>query len=317
MAEAARQDGRVEVRLVEQIQVAEDLVMRMVPLEELREQDVNAHVMSRATFDRLAANMKARGASESTLYCARPADDGPYWIISGHHRYRAAVAAGLKAVPALVDLALMTRSTTVAKQLAHNALVGNDDQAILRQLVEEIDNPDDLLTTGLDQSMLPNPGDDKLELFMPRVDFDWMTVTFSALPHQVENLKDLLERLRDRHDLLLTTLPEQFEAFVKAAAEYSRFKEVRSGGTVVAMLTELALREVDEGGESDKDANVTKPMWTRFSTLFGRESIPTPAAGIVEQALARMMSRDEIGPKNKWQAVELWAADYLAGANAE
>lgn len=294
------------------VRVAEDLEFRMIPLDELREQDVNAHVMNRRVFDRLVANMKARGASESAIYGAQIGGEGPVWIVSGHHRYRAARAAGLKAIPGLVDLAPMTRSTVVAKQLAHNALVGQDDAEIVRQLLGEIDNPDDLLATGLDQDALPSPDDTKFELFMPRVDFDWQTLSVSALPHQIENMRDLCQRLKDRHDLLLTTLPEQFEAFVKAAAEFSRIREVRSGGTVVAMLTEIALREVAEEPESDKDANVTKPTWTRLSTLFGRESIPTEAAGTVERALAKMLQREEVGPKNKWQAIEYWAADYLS-----
>ena len=171
-----------------------------------------------------------------------------------------------------------------------------------------------MLASGVDQEMLPKPGEDKFDLFMPRVDFDWMTISFSALPHQVANMRDLCDRLKGRHDLLLTTLPEQFEAFVKAASEFGRIKEVRSGGTVVALLTELALETVRDADEQEenRDAGVTKPKWTRMSTLFGRDSVPTEAAATIERALQKMAARDELGPKNKWQALEYWAAGYLS-----
>lgn len=298
------------------MRIGEDLYVRVVTIGDLREQDVNAHVMAPRVFERLVENIRQRGQLESTVYCAQPAGEGPIGIVSGHHRARAARAAGLTEIPAIVDEAPMTRSQVVAKQLAHNALVGTDDPDVLKQLVGFIESADDLLASGLPEDVLPNADDEKFDLFMPRVDFDWQTISFAALPHQVENMRDLCDRLKDRHDLVLTTVPEQFDAFVKAAADFGRLKEVRSGGTVVAMLADIARAELaaaaDDEPEQDDRPEPTKPMWTKLSTVLGRDSVPTSAMATIERAIAAMEERGDIGPKNRWQALEYLAANYLA-----
>ena len=51
----------------------------------------------------------------------------------------------------------------------------------------------------------------------------------------------------------------------------------------------------------------------QLPNLFGSPAIPKEAADTITQALDKMVKEGEIGPKNKWQALEYWAADYLAG----
>ena len=53
--------------------------------------------------------------------------------------------------------------------------------------------------------------------------------------------------------------------------------------------------------------------WVQLPNLFGSPAIPKEAADTITQALDKMVKEGEIGPKNKWQALEYWAADYLAG----
>ena len=65
-----------------------------VPLSELREQDLNVRYMKDAMFKQLVSNIRSRGNLESLPFCARVVEK--IEIISGHHRARAAKAAGLK-----------------------------------------------------------------------------------------------------------------------------------------------------------------------------------------------------------------------------
>ena len=235
------------------------LRIEVVAIGELREQDTNAHVMPPAKFERLVENIRRRGALESLPYCVQPGGEGPVEIVSGHHRVRAANAAGLTHIAVLVDTSTYSRSAIVAKQLAHNALVGHDDEEILKQLVATIDNPDDLLMTGLPKELLPGPEHDAMMLFTPRIDFDWRTVTFAFLPHQIDNLEKLLDSLDGQQDLVLCALREQFEPLLHAAAKLARIKKIRAGGTVLALLTEMALSEVQRAEQDERTESEQRP----------------------------------------------------------
>ena len=88
----------------------------------LREQDVNARSMPKAMFERLSQTIGRDKRLESLPLCART--EKGLEIISGHHRTRAATAAGLSELFTLVDVTGLTRSQIAAKQLAHNAIEG-------------------------------------------------------------------------------------------------------------------------------------------------------------------------------------------------
>lgn len=240
-------DPRVLVDLGNDLQV-----WRLDP-HEMREQEVNAHIMPPEMFDALVRNVKKRGRLESMPYCARPGNEGLVEIVSGHHRVRAAVAAGLEAVDCLVDLAKLSRSQIVAKQLAHNAIVGYDEEELLRQLLVQIDSADDFIETGLPESLLPGVEGTKMQLFSPSADFQWKTVTFSFLSHQMDDFKKLLDATKDAADLLGAVPEDQFDAFLDAAAAYARFHDVRNVGTVVALLTKEALRSIEENADGATD----------------------------------------------------------------
>lgn len=94
-------------------------------LDALREQDINARVMDDAKFNQLVANIEKRGTLEQLPYCVLT--DRGVEIVSGHHRTRAARAAGLDHINVLLDRTELTRSSIAAKQLAHNAIEGTDD----------------------------------------------------------------------------------------------------------------------------------------------------------------------------------------------
>ncbi len=227
-----------------QLQVAPDLYVRVLPLSELHEQAVNAQVMTQRDFDRLVQNIRKRGALESMPYCSRPQDVGKVWIVSGHHRIRAARVAGLKEVPVLVDTSPQTRSEVVARQIAHNTLVGRQDEGVLRQLLGEVKTADDLLATGLDESLLPAIGDAS-PLSTPQGAVEWKMVTLAFLPGQMADFKALIEALEGRQELVGAAPIECYDAFASAMGGCARVTATRSVATVVATLTAMALAEIE------------------------------------------------------------------------
>ena len=217
MAETAR-ENQVSSAAVKYETVADmgsGLVIAKVKLTDFREQDINARIMKTEMQKQLTDNIKKRGQLESLPFCALI--DGRIEIISGHHRIRSAKDSGvLTELFVILDTTGLRRSQVAAKQLAHNAISGFDDQSTLKEIVKN---------TG---------------------------AAIHAMIKATESLFD------DLH--------------------------------------------FDESQE-----------WVQLPNLFGSPAIPKEAADTITQALDKMVKEGEIGPKNKWQALEYWAADYLAG----
>lgn len=277
-SEPSSNGRRVELTAEVKVHLGNDLWLEKVAIADLKEQDVNAHVMSAAKMDQLASNIRRRGGMESVPYCAQPGGEGPIEVVSGHHRIRAARTAGLTEVVVLVDRAPYTRSQIIAKQLAHNALVGNDDADTVRVLLAQITSVDDLLETGLGDEYLPTADDYKMTLFTPHADFEWLFCTFTFLPHQVDKLKELIKEANVKTNIFVTGSEEQFEPFLKAVAAYAQKKEVLNAATAIALLTDVALSELArlerlEEKAKDKDQpsdaelkDAAETIWTEAET---------------------------------------------------
>ena len=85
------------------------LVIAKVPLDKVKEQDINARIMKNEMQDQLTANIKKRGQLESLPLFVLV--DGKLEIISGHHRVKSARAAEMKEIIAIVDVSGLSRST--------------------------------------------------------------------------------------------------------------------------------------------------------------------------------------------------------------
>lgn len=231
------------------MQIGEDLYIRWVDVTSLREQDINAQVMQPRHFERLTGNIRKRGMVESLPYCHQPGGKGPIEVISGHHRSRAARVAGLQRIPAIIDTRDMRRSEVIAKQIAHNELHGNPDKDVLATLVSMIDNVDDLIATGLDESQLPTVEPDDTKLAIPHGEFDWRSATLMFLPHQMEDFKEAITAIANGTDLVGVAPVEVFEEFASAVYAFGRCKDVRNFTTMIALLTDIARREVEQAAE--------------------------------------------------------------------
>lgn len=287
--------------------------------DDLREQDENARVMEQEMMNQLTINIKARGVLESLPLCAATARGVE--IVSGHHRVRGAKAAGLKEVPILLDCSGLSRSAIVSKQLAHNNIAGFDDQDIVRRLAKQITEVDDMLAAYLPKTLNVEPAPVDLDkLLAPRVTFDWKTVTFVFLPHQFTAFQQLADTVAGSHDLLGAAALEQFKPFADAMSKYGRFKNVLAIGMAIAVLTALAQRDIANGLNLEdlmnEDGEPMRKGWVDVEFLLGSAQVSPEAAIVIKKALDRMLATGTVGKKNLWQALELWAADYLASSKS-
>jgi flagellar hook-basal body complex protein FliE len=158
----------------------------------LREQDVNARSMSKPMFERLSLTIARDKRLESLPLCAKT--ERGLEIVSGHHRTRAATAAGISEVFVLVDVTGLTRSQIAAKQLAHNAIEGQDNDQLLAEIYCQIEDAESKLEAFIDQ---------KLDVELPKVkiegldvEIDFKTVLLIFLPRVKKRLDKALEYLR-------------------------------------------------------------------------------------------------------------------------
>lgn len=224
-------------------------------ISNIKEQDINAQVMEERRMKILTSNIKERGTLESLPYVHKTGDS--FTIISGHHRVRAANAAGLKTVFCLVDTLDMTKSRIISKQIAHNELVGTADSEILGQLVKQMQKVDDIIASGLPEKYLnaieaPNP-----TIALPQLAFDWRTVQIAFLPEQMTDFDTLVKTIDSKTEMVGLANAEQYKAFSSAMVRFGKTKNIKSIAATIQYLTELALKEVEKWQESQNTGKST------------------------------------------------------------
>ncbi len=271
-----------------------------VDASEVREQDVNARSMDKKMFDRLATTIKRDKRLESLPLCALT--EAGLEVVSGHHRIRAAVAAGVTKFFAIVDTTNLTPSQIKAKQLAHNSIQGKGDDQIVAAIYRDIQDAEAKLEAFIDRNV---------EIQVPKVkigdvdlNLDYRQVLVVFLPHEKERFEKVAKGIGAITTVYASEI-ERFEQFKSIANRISREYEIRSMGTVLSKMADIVAVELGE----------EPPEQERISLrdLFKTGYIPREAASVISQALERMEKNGDITKKNQWRALELWAADFLSG----
>ena len=204
---------------------------------DIREQDLNARIMSKKMFSQLVSNIKKRGGLESLPYCVMK--DGQVEIVSGHHRIRACRVAGIIEIPVLLDTTEMTRSQIVAKQLAHNSLTGTDDKDILVQLYEMMDSIDDKLESYVNIDELTGEGTANAILVDLDEKVNFKSMTFLFTEKEFDDVDKLLERLqKEGADHVRLADIEQFDKLVAKLEQVKKAHNVKNSSVAMHLLVE-------------------------------------------------------------------------------
>jgi hypothetical protein len=289
-------------------------------LADLRLLEENARFMKHETFQALVANLKRDGVLTQLPFAARTGD-GAYEVLSGNHRVQAALEAGITESDVIVTDDKLTKQQRIAIQLSHNAIAGEDDPAVLKSLYEQLDTVDWRDYAGLD--------DKQLEL-LEKVDVDslseanlsFQTVMIAFLPHEAEEMAEAWDAARDdmaaKPDEVWVARLLEHEKLLNALDLVGRTYGVKNVavalGAVLAVfrahVTDLAdatLEEWDEPRPGRENA------WMPLVTILGKEDVPVAAAGTIRRAIKQMTRRGDLSENAPWQALEFWAAEYLAG----
>lgn len=240
---------------VRELELGPGFAIWRVHLDRLREQDVNARIMGPDKFQRLVANIKSEGGLyESLPLCAVIPDQPDYFqILSGHHRTRAARSAGETEIFVIVVERELTDDEITAKQLAHNALAGEDDPDILARLFASIQSPDAKLESGLSDldisiDVQPFPVDGMfVEYSFEAIYILWMSADLAKWEHLLEKLQpDARMYLADH---------EAFAQFSDQVKRIGKLQNIRNiAGIMVAMMkyAELGM-QAEAAAQAEKE----------------------------------------------------------------
>lgn len=278
------------------------LVFSKVDVNIVKEQDKNARIQPNEMMNQLTDNIKSRGQLESVPFCAYI--NGNVEIISGHHRVRAAKTAGLKFIYVLIDITELTQSKVAAKQIAHNAIDGFDDQDVLREIAKLITDVNDKIESYGGKELF---GESKLtieKLLDPKTDFDWQQMEFLFLPYQVKDLDALVKKAVGR-DYIGVAHIEQYELLLNTLEKYKEFENVKNVGQAIYMMIKNAEQEMGEAGFD------TTQEYVPITRVIGAGAIPVEDAKKIKESIDSMEENGVI-PKNKrWlgliEAIEAYA----------
>jgi len=278
------------------LELGQGLELWKASVDELREQDTNARSMPKEMFQRLTETIGRDKRLESLPFCALT--DKGIEIVSGHHRVRTARAAEVKDIYVLVDVTGLTPSEIAAKQLAHNSIEGTDNKQLVREIYAQIEDAASKLEAFVDSKLdvtIP-----KVEIDHLKVEFTFKTVALAFLPRLKERVEAALEFIK-----LYIAAESDFEPFTECVRRISKEYEVRIVADIVAKMAELAQKQMGQPVEDGERV--------ALRDLLGSTYIPVSAAKVIKEAVDKMEREGNVGPNNRWQVLEMWAADYLAG----
>jgi hypothetical protein len=213
---------------------------RVVDPAQIRLRKENARFFKKEVFQQLVANIKADGRLSSVPLCYEP-EPGVLEVLSGNHRVKAAVAAGLPRVLVMVLLGELTESRLTSIQLSHNALVGLDDPQILASLWDKVRDIQDRLYAGLSSDAMQEIEKVKLVTFSTP-SLATRTMTFAFVDTDADRIAEVMETLAafPKSATVFAAPMELFDGFFARLQEAKVKAEVKNAGLAVSRLIEYA-----------------------------------------------------------------------------
>lgn len=231
-------------------------------VDAMREQDLNARVMAPRKFENLVSAVRKDQRLETLPLCAmkrNKAGNDELRIISGHHRTRAARAAGVMEVYVLVIDGEVSDDAIRSRQLSHNAIDGQDDPGKVKEIYDLIQSVEEKIASAVDTmdfGIKLEPF--KVENISLPVDYEILNLVF--LPHQRKDFEDVVRLLSvaDGKDIMVAERA-MFDNFKKQIRRVSRAEDIRNISTVVSKMCEIVKKHLDTKEAAAKVAEKAAP----------------------------------------------------------
>jgi hypothetical protein len=209
----------------------------------------NAHYMDKKKFALLVENIKADGCLTSLPVVYDGDIRGE--ILSGNHRVKAAIQAGITSAKCVVVKSKLTGDQKTGLQLSHNSIVGKDDQNILRDLYDSIADVDLKIYSGLcDDDFLIDEMELKPLSFENQKTYN-VTMFFLASELDVfnENIKEIA-KIAKKNDVLAADYRD-FNLFFETVLKIKSKFNIINTSLAVREMTKLALDRLAQLQETE------------------------------------------------------------------
>lgn len=291
--------------------------LAVVDVEDFEYLEKNARYMTNYMFNNLVENIQKDGTLTSVPLCYK--HDGKYRILSGNHRVKAAVAAGLKKILVMYTEREMSRAEQVAVALSHNAIEGKDDMILLKDLYAELDSVDLKKYSGLDDKTLWEMENTSLSA-LTEFHLEYKVQTFLFLPEEAERLKEVFEKalkLVHKDKVVYTARLDEYERFINAQAKVQNAYDVRNSATVLMLMLDMFERhqeELQEGYLEGEELKHKKNV--PIASVLGTDLIPSSTALMLKKAVEKMIAKGEVDAKNKAEVIDRLAKVYMEGTKS-
>lgn len=198
----------------------------------------NARYFKKETFKQLVANLRQDQRLSSVPLCS-PMDGGNRLeVLSGNHRVKASIEAGIQWIMVIVILEEIELSRKISIQLSHNSLVGEDDQQILAGLWARIEDIRARCYAGLSSETIGELQNIKLLNFstpQPRT----RQVTFAFTEVEFEAVAEIMAELgKIPSDSIYVAQADQFDEFFKKLLAVKKKDNIKNGSLAMLRLLE-------------------------------------------------------------------------------
>ncbi|MBY8884757.1 ParB/Srx family N-terminal domain-containing protein [Streptomyces sp. PTM05] len=274
--------------------------------------DVNARFLPHEQFRQLVANVRRDGCLTSTPLVWNDTESGRLVVLSGNHRTLAAIEAGLTEIWWMQIDQPLARQRQIALQLSHNAIAGQDDPAILKELYDELESVEWRQYTGLDDKAL-----DLLEKVdvssLGEANLDFASVQFMFLPAELERAEAAFDAARSTAaaDQRWIAGLEQYEPMLDALETSRAAYTIGNSATalgVILTVFERHLGELADGWYDPATAEAHRGGTAPLESVFGVREIPVETAAVVRAVIDRLVEDGSVPRAEPWRALDILAA---------
>ncbi len=195
---------------------------------------LNAHFMRDETFRQLVANIREDGNLSSHPICFH--EDDKVFTIDGHHRVEAAKKAG---VPWMYYIYLdrgVDDDERIARQLAANAIVGQDDEQKLLTLYSKLDIRKKMYT-GLDEKRFKMYEPINLKAFADKA-LTLKQIELMFMPNEVQTIIDKLDAIGKSSRARLIGTLDQHQPMIQAFMGLKKATNVHNSSVAFMVMLE-------------------------------------------------------------------------------
>lgn len=278
---------------------------------EIKLLEMNARYMRHEEFKQLVENIRRDGQLTSTPFVCKE-QDGKYLCLSGNHRTKAAIEAGLDKITCLATDDKLTIDQKTAIQLSQNAIVGQDDPATLKLLYESIMDVEMKKYCGLD--------DKTLELLQKisstsiaeaNLEFKILHIVF--LPDELEFAQNVVDKIKAEAktaDASWLAKTSQYDGWVDTQETVMSSYGVKNVAVAVDLLLKLVNKNITQLQEAYENCNKLE-RYVPIHTIIGRRQIPVGCAKTFSKAVKKIQGKEKLKDIELWRALEILSERYL------